>query len=269
MAQLYAGIKSEFLALFPMTSEKQVPETLEDFIRHHGAMRGLFSDNAKSELSTAVKQIQRMYCIADAQSEPHYQHQNYAERKIQDVKRLTNNIMDRVGCPACYWLLAMTFVIGLSNCIANSKGEIPRSVITGEVTDLSPYLQFHFWEEVFVSTDKGGEEELARWCYPAENVGDILTYWVLTTNKDKHKQRLVVRSNVRSAKDPMFPNRNARPNPPALAPSVTSPKGEKTLPVMSTGCPIVTTVQDGFDSGEVKLPKFSPEELMGLTFLYN
>jgi hypothetical protein len=262
MAQLYAGMKSEFLSLHPMKSEKQVAESLEDFIRKNGAMRGLKSDNAKSEMLNAVKQIQRMYCIDDKQSEPYYQHQNYAERKIQDVKRTSNAIMDRTGCPAQYWLLAMLYVVALFNVICNSSGEIPKALITGEVVDVSPFLQFHFWEEVFVATDHGGDEELARWCYPADSVGDVLTYWVLL-NRSK---QLVARSNVRSAKDPLFPNRNARPAPPLAPPSA---KGERNSPRQETRCPIITSVQDEFDSAEVRLPHFSPEELLGLTFLYD
>ena len=258
MAQVYVGCTSEFMEIFPMSTESEVPETLENFIRKWGAMKCLFSDNAKSETSNAVKQLQRMYCIDDAQSEPHYQHQNYAERKIQDVKRMSNNIMDRVGCPAKYWLLALTFVIGLVNVLVNSNGEIPNTLVTGEVTDISPWLQFHFWEEVFIATDKGGEEVLARWVYPASNVGDKLTYWVLLNETN----RLVARSNVRSAKDPMFPNRRARPSRPITQLSDSS-EGE----IEVTDRPVIATVQDSYGSEFVKIPKFSPEELLGITFL--
>ena len=53
-----------------------MPETLEAFIRDHGAMKGLMSDNAKSEVRGDLKNIQRLYMIKDRQSEPHYQHQN-------------------------------------------------------------------------------------------------------------------------------------------------------------------------------------------------
>ena len=110
MAQLYGGIDSEFLALFPMRSEKDLPETCEEFIRENGAFKGLRSDNAKSETSRAMKNIHRMYCIDDRQSEPHYQNQNPIERRIQDIKKMTHNIMDRVGCTAGNWLLCMIFV---------------------------------------------------------------------------------------------------------------------------------------------------------------
>jgi hypothetical protein len=92
MLQLFAGMTSSYLFGVPMRSEKDVSSSLEDLIRKVGTPIGLFSDNAKSELSRAVKDILRMYCIKDAQSEPGYQNQNYAERRIQDVKRISNSI---------------------------------------------------------------------------------------------------------------------------------------------------------------------------------
>ena len=66
-----------------MRSEKQVPEAIEDSVRKIGAPIGLFSDNAKSELHGRTKDLLRMYEIDDAQSEPHCQHQNPAERKFK------------------------------------------------------------------------------------------------------------------------------------------------------------------------------------------
>eukprot|EP00977_Amphora_coffeiformis_P025751 scaffold21966_cov107-Amphora_coffeaeformis.AAC.1 len=69
-------------------------------------------------------------------------------------------------------------------------------------------MHFHFWQEVFVESHKEGQhEELARWVYPAENIGDELTYMVLLT--DTHQ--LVPRSNVRPALDPLYPNLRVRP----------------------------------------------------------
>ena len=61
MLQLYAGIKSQFLAGYPMHEEGQMPHTLEDFVRKHGAPEGLMSDNAKAQTGAAVKSIKRMY----------------------------------------------------------------------------------------------------------------------------------------------------------------------------------------------------------------
>jgi hypothetical protein len=51
---------------------------------------------------TSSHNILRFYSIKDFQSEPEYQHQNFAERKIGDTKRLCSGIMERTGTPAMY-----------------------------------------------------------------------------------------------------------------------------------------------------------------------
>jgi hypothetical protein len=67
-------------------------------------MKGLFSDNAKSEISKAFTEILRLYHIGNKHSEPYYQNQNPAERRIQEIKSMTNMAMDRVGAPPELWL---------------------------------------------------------------------------------------------------------------------------------------------------------------------
>ena len=70
-----------------MTSESQMSQTLQDFIRRHGAPDVLMSDNAKTQIGKKVTEILRNYHIADHQSEPYYQNQNSAERRIQEIKK--------------------------------------------------------------------------------------------------------------------------------------------------------------------------------------
>ena len=252
MLQIFAGVDSHFLAGYPMSSEGDYPRAMEDFIRENGAPYGMMSDNAKSEISFAAKNLHRLYCIRDRQSEPHYQHQNPVERRIQDVKHTTENVMDRVGCAAKFWLIATLFVIGLLNVMCNVNGEIPNSVVTGEMTDVSPYLSFHFWQEVFYEEPGKNPEKLGRWCGPADGKGDKLTYWILT----KDTEQLIVRSGVRPAKDPLFPNLRARPD--------DSHSPARSAPVFS----LSDTLLVG-DSSALEVPKFSPDNLLGLTFLHD
>ena len=252
MLQLYGGIDSHFLAGYPLASESHMSETLEDFLRDHGAMFGLKSDNAKAEIGSAVQSILRLYAIKDAQSEPHMEWQNNIERRIQDVKRLSSNIMDRVGCPPKFWLLCTLFVIGLLNHLVAAHGEIPHTIHTGEVTDVSPYLTFHFWQEVFYDDPVSHQEKLGRWIDVSPKKGDFLTYAILTNDT----QQLLFRSNVRPAKDPLFPNLNARP-------ATSTPSGE------SSQQPVLSSLSDAMnvDPESMKLPSFAPEELVGLTYL--
>ena len=84
------------------------------------------------------------------------------ERKIQDVKKTMNSVMDRTGCEDRWWLLAALFTIALMCVLPNSNGEIPLTVVTGQRVDVSKFMHFHFWQEVFVESHrKGTKEELA------------------------------------------------------------------------------------------------------------
>jgi hypothetical protein len=111
MYQLFVGLQSEFCKGYPMSQKSDFPRTLMDFIRSYGAMQGLVSKNALEQTSVAVDDILRLYCIKDRQSEPYFQHQNPAERKIQEGKRVTNNILDRLSIPDEYWLLTTIVII--------------------------------------------------------------------------------------------------------------------------------------------------------------
>ena len=201
MIQMFGGLDSELLHAVPMKNESKVPDSILDFIHHYGAMEGLMSDNAKSKTSFAIRDILCLYTIKDCQLEPFYQNQNPIVRCIQDIKCMVKSIMDHVGCPPTIWLLCTLYVIGLLNVLVNSKGVIPLQAITGYHIDIFPYLDFHFWGEVFVEDPRGGEQ-LACWCGPSHKQGDFLTYHVLLSDT----QQLVTHSNVCHAKDALFPN---------------------------------------------------------------
>jgi hypothetical protein len=74
-------------------------------------MKGLFSDDAKSEIPKTVAEILFQYHIGNKHSEPYYQNQNPAERCIQEIKSMTYMTMDRVSTPPELWLLCMVYVV--------------------------------------------------------------------------------------------------------------------------------------------------------------
>ena len=159
--------------------------------------------------------------------------------------------MDYVGCPEKYLLICMEYVVGLLNVHTISKGAIPNSIITRETTNILPYMSVHFWQEVFVEKPKGGKQ-LAHWCRPKECIDDFLTYWVLRQDTGQ----LVAHSNICPVKDPVFPNRNECQS---LNPGDTLPPTSK---------PVVQSISDYFEDS-IHLPVFSPEELVGMTFLHD
>ena len=84
MVQLYTGVDSLLTDVFPMKLASDMVGTFEDLIRKRGAPNKLRSDNSKEQTCKAVDEVLRMYEIGDFNSEPHQQHQNFAERRIQE-----------------------------------------------------------------------------------------------------------------------------------------------------------------------------------------
>jgi hypothetical protein len=262
MVQLYCGTTSQITAVFPMKNESEMPGTLQDFIRKLGAPNGLFSDNAKVQIGNAVKTILRMYCINDMQSEPHHQHQNPAERRIQDIKKVSNHLMDRTGSPARFWLLSLELTVYILNRLATeSLGWLtPYEKALGQKPDISALLAFRWWEPVYYSeadTYPHTKERLARMVGIAEHQGDAMTWLVL----DDITQQVICRSAIRSAVDIMNPNLRAEHPLIDSTMGLGSEAGEMQKPIHS--------VSDltGQDASSRKLPMFSPDELTGITFL--
>ena len=70
MAQNFVGKRTLVTNVYPLTSQEQFVNTLEDNIRFRGAMTRLISDYAKVEISNKVKDILRMYHSSSWNSEP-------------------------------------------------------------------------------------------------------------------------------------------------------------------------------------------------------
>ena len=118
-AQIFVGRDTLVVDVYGMKTDKEFVNTLEDQIRKRGAMDKLISDRAQVEVSDKVRDILRAYLIDDWQSEPHHQHQNYAERRIQMLKAYTNTVLDCTGAPASTWLLCLDYVSFVLNHLAS------------------------------------------------------------------------------------------------------------------------------------------------------
>jgi hypothetical protein len=107
MFQLYCGCKSLLIVGYATKTDDEIASTIENFICHHGAPNALFSDNAKAQIGRIVHEILRMYAIKIFQCKPHHHHQNSAARRIQEVKKMSNQLMDCTNTPPNLWLLCV------------------------------------------------------------------------------------------------------------------------------------------------------------------
>ncbi len=214
-----------------------------------GAPYALLSDNAKSELSNAVKEILRKYNIKDLQTEPHHPNQNPAERQIQEIKKTANTVMDRSGAPGCLWYLATVYAAYLLNRIAHARlgYKTPIEASIGENPDFLSLLHFHFYQPVLYyekheSPFPTSKERLGWWVGLAENTGDALCYKILTTDNE-----VIHRSVWRPSDNPLHPNQR-------------EDQQERTDAV-------ITSVTDDLDQARLNLPIFNPAEMVGQKFI--
>ena len=73
-------------------------------------MDKLISDRAQVEISGRVLDILGSYVIDFWQSEPRYQHQNFAERRYNTIKLLISFLLNLTGTPAYCWLLVLCYM---------------------------------------------------------------------------------------------------------------------------------------------------------------
>ena len=185
-------------------------------------------------------------------SEPEQQNQNPVERKIQDIKSDTSKCMDKTGTPENFWLLCLLYIVFLHNHLSYQSldGKTPLQVATGIVPDISYFLSYHWWQPVYYLDDDGGfpsqsKEKRGRWVGVAENIGDTLTYLILSDDTEK----VVARSILRPVTEEDF---NIRAEP-----QFDEEVGTKEQPF------VLESLAQG------KMPSFSVEELMHRTFLYD
>ena len=199
-AQLFCGLKSQYLQLFGMHRESEGPSALEDLVRDIGAPTFIRNDNSKMQTGFKWRDVLRKYCIGEQTTEPHHPQQNPAERRIQEVKKFSQKIMDRVGAPSYLWLFCMLYTVYLLNRCAMEQlnWRTPQEMALGETPDLLALMQFAFYEPVYYLDEAASypetKEKLGWFLGPAEHCGDDLTFWILTS-----KKIVIARSVVRSA----------------------------------------------------------------------
>src|SRR6478609_2890816 len=205
-AQFFVGTESMVCDVYPLKSDRQFVNVLQDNIRRWGAMSKLISDRAQVEISNKVQDILRNYIIQDWQSEPHQQHQNAAERHYQDAKRLANTLLDRTGAPPSLWFLALTYVCLILYHTANASigNAIPMQVLTRSTPDISTILQFDFYEPVYYKMEEShfpsmSNEKSGRFVGISEHVGHALTFMILADDTQKIIHRSVVCTSTNSA----------------------------------------------------------------------
>ena len=231
----------------------------------------LISDWAQVEISNQVKEILCAYYIDDWQSEPHYQHQNFAEHRIQQLKTLVNTIMDHASAPHHAWFLCLQYVTFLLNSTYLPQLQCTSSfALTGLMDDTNMLLYFYFWQPVYFrheeSTGFPSESKESCGCFVgfAEHVGHAMTFKVLADAT----QKVLFCSAICSAIEPGEQNLRVDPlggEPPSFVKLSHDPVTQIPFDPGGQDPDSLPTNEDGTKSSQ--LPMFHPSDLVGRTFL--
>ena len=199
-AQVFYGLKSTQIDVYGFRSKGEFPNKYRDFIRDHGAPSALRRDNAKEEKSEEVDQIHRELFIKDQFSEPYNPQQNPVEsRGIRYLKEHMHVLLDRTGAPDAAWFHAAQYLASVHSILSNPKlpdQMTPKQYRTGVTPDISPWLQFTFWQPILFLDNENSwpssKERSGYWLGVADNIGDFLTYWIF----DDQSKQVLARSVV-------------------------------------------------------------------------
>jgi hypothetical protein len=177
-----------------MQKKSEASEALLEVIHDVGIPARLHTDFAKEEMEGTWKK--------QTVTEPYSPWQNRAENMIDDLKRGILYATRRRGSPKRLWNYCGVWVSKIRNVIAHPapalNGRVPDELMTGDTPEIAELLQFDWYQLVWYHSPGGFPEQkrqLGRWIGVATNVGQALTYWILT-----EKCQVIARSSVHPVK---------------------------------------------------------------------
>ena len=184
-AQVFAN-KHYFSRIYPMDSKRKAGDALRLFCQEFGVPEKLTFDGSKEQTeknTEFMKQI-RTHNIDYHISEPNLHNQNPVEGVIRELRRKWYRIMVRQRVPQEFWDYGMRWVTETSNLTFSSAGSlqggIPLTEVTGETPDISEYLDFGFYDQVWYKDNAGlSPSEPGRWLGVSSRTGRLMCYWIL------------------------------------------------------------------------------------------
>jgi hypothetical protein len=167
--QIFAN-KSYFATFYPMDKKSKAGDALRVFCAEFGIPEKLVHDDAKEMTGNKTefqKQVSK-FDIKSRQSEADMHHQSPAEGVVREVRRGWYRIMFRKKVPKVYWDYGMRWVCEtMSRTFLRDQrinGGVPLTMVTGEMPDISPYVEFGFYDCVWFWDNAGlGPQMPGRW----------------------------------------------------------------------------------------------------------
>ena len=176
--------------VFPMKQKSEAHEGLSLLAQRDGVPPLMVMDNAKEQtMGQFRKKAKEMNCRVK-QTEPYSPWQNACEGAIRELKRGADRKATKMQSPSKLWdhCLELEGYIRSHTALDQYqlKGEVPETIVSGQTADISPFVEFGWYEWVMWWNTTSGypepREELGRWLGPDPDVGPALCSKVLKSN---------------------------------------------------------------------------------------
>ena len=185
-----------FSTFWTMRAKSDANNGLVNFINTVGIPERLVVDGApeQGQVNTAWRKTLRQYHIHQTVTEPHSPWQNRAEGEIREIKRMIRRFTHETKSPKRLWCYLGEHVVKIrsrtASTIASERGRTPFENVMGWTPDISPYIQFRWYDWVYY-LDPDGETKIGRWIGAADEIGGGDAMWILPLSC-----RPIVRSTV-------------------------------------------------------------------------
>jgi hypothetical protein len=176
-----------FVKVYPIKGKGEAHQALMRFIHEVGVPKDLLTDLAPEEMRGEWGEIVRKYKINQKTMEANLPWQNRAEAEIREVKKLVRRALRVNSTPSEFWCYAMEWAARIRSLTAHDSlilgSRTPEERITGRTPDISEYAYFAWSDWVWIrepATFPDSDIRLGKWLGVADNVGQAMTYWVLT-----------------------------------------------------------------------------------------
>jgi len=193
----------KFFRAYPLAKKGDAHHALTAFIQDVGIPKNCLVDGAKEERDGEWGRIIKHYHIKTRTTEPRSPWQNRAEAGVHELKKLARKALRCTAAPTDFWCYALEWAAKVTSLTAHPlltlHARTPEENITGRTPDISEYAHFSFFEWVWYREQTAFPEadmRLARWVGVATDVGQALTYWLLTD-----KCTIISRSSVIHLRD--------------------------------------------------------------------
>ena len=251
-AQVFYDTQSTMTDIRGLKGKGAFPDIYRDFIHECSVPSGLCRDNAKEEQGAAVDAIHRELYIKDEFLEPYNQQQNPVESCAGKYRKdHLHVLLDRTGAPDAAWSSAAQYLCNIHNILSNKNlpNEMtPKQLRTGVTPDISPWLQFEFYQCILYLDNENSwpssKECSGRWLGVSENIGNLLTFWILHDQTKQLLSRSVVRPNNRNLRVTWDPALSGRPS------RQTAHNGGDIMPSGQTRQEKMSNLEDKYDKQE-------------------